>query len=132
MQKNLQIFCNPFLQTQSMKTSRDCTPSVIPFWKPPMTPNWNPNSDAKFLQPHYTHTYKDPKGYNFLKSWPYPLTHTLLTLPLPLTISPPTPYPYPFYPLTIYLGCDFIDTSLVSLSKVTLLIVTHNSISIII
>ena len=36
--KILQIFGNPFLQTQSMKTSRYCTPpSVIPYWKPPMT-----------------------------------------------------------------------------------------------
>ena len=68
---------------------------------------------------------KDPtptKGYTFLKSSPYPLPYTLLTLPFLLTIifKPPYTLPLsllPLYPLTLYLGCDFIDSSLVLISS---------------
>ena len=43
----------------------------------------------------------------------YLIPSSLYPCPLPWSLYPPTPYPYPFYPLTIYLGCDFIDISLV-------------------
>ena len=33
-----------------MDTSRGPPPSVIPFWKPLMIPNLDPNSDEKILQ----------------------------------------------------------------------------------
>ena len=54
------------------------TPSVIPFWKPLMTPNLNPNSDAKilqiFLQPIFANqnmkmsSCPTPKCYTFLET----------------------------------------------------------------
>ena len=53
-------------------------PSVIPFWKPLMTPNLNPNSDAKILQifcnpilqPHQIKVCRSPtpKCYTFLQT----------------------------------------------------------------
>ena len=51
------FFGNPILQTHHMKASRSPPPSVIPFWKPLMIPDLDPNSDAKilqiFLQPYF-------------------------------------------------------------------------------
>ena len=129
MQKFCTIFCNPFLQTQSVKTSRDPTPKCHTFLKTSCDPQLESQLKCKILQifcnqilqPHNRNTFKDPKVIPF---WNLDLTLYLIPsslYPCPLTLALNLTQlhlsPYPFYPLPIYLGCDFIDTSLVILSK---------------
>ena len=45
-------------------------PSVIPFWKPLMTPNLNPNSDAKILQIFLQPIFATPEYENFQRPYP--------------------------------------------------------------
>ena len=81
-----------------------------------MTPNLNLNSDAKILQIF---------GYPFLQiqnmktsRGPTPKCYTFLETshdPLSLALNPLHTLPLSLLPLPIYLGCDFIDTSLVKI-----------------
>ena len=44
-------------------------PSVIPFWKPPMTPKLNPKSDAKILQIFLQPIFANLLNYQFKRSY---------------------------------------------------------------
>ena len=122
--KFLQIFGIPFLQTQNMKTSRGPTPKCYTFLEtshnPQLESQLRCQNFATFLATHLLkiRILKLPEVLppNVIPFWNIDLTLYLITsshypfpLPLALNLLQLTPIPLP-----IYLGCDFIDTSLVS------------------
>ena len=99
MPKFCKFFCNPFLQTQNMKTSRDPNPKCHTFLETSHDPLLESQLRWKilqfFLQPHFTNNSKTPpqRFWNLhltlflIPSSLNPLPHTLLTLPF--TLYPP-------------------------------------------
>ena len=114
------FFCNPFLQTQNMKTSRGPTPKCYTFLEtshdPQLESQLRCQNFANFLQPIFANPeYEIFQRSNFWKSLMTPnlnpnsdanflcnqiflQPHLTFPFPLPLSLNPYTFYPYPFYP----------------------------------
>ena len=105
--KFLQIFGIPFLQTQNMKTST--------FLETSHNPQLESQLRCQNLLKIRILKLPEVIPPNVIPFWNidltlYPITSSLYPFPLPLALNllQLTPIPLP-----IYLGCDFIDTSLV-------------------
>ena len=92
------FFATHFCKLRIWKLPEVLPPSVIPFWKPLMTPNLDPNSDAKFCKFFHnqflcnpnTNTSKDPSP-NVIPFWNIDLT--LYFIPSSLNLLHPFPLP---------------------------------------
>ena len=91
--KILQIFCNPFLQTQNMKTSRGLTPKCYTFLETSHDPKFKSQHGCKILhifsQPFFCNTSIDP-----IKTVPQ-ILYLFEILTLTLFLIPVLLYPFP-------------------------------------